>query len=80
VSKKYLKEKVIRRNIEMGSLKRRLIREPSESNIKISLLSRSAVHVNPEKDDSDANQLLSPTRQDSIKSKLKAGFSSSKKR
>lgn len=40
---------MIRRNMEIGGLKRKLIRDPSDSNIKISLLSRSEVKINPEK-------------------------------
>jgi hypothetical protein len=47
ISKKYLKEKTMRKNIEMGGVKRMFIRDPIESNLKINRLSQSVIHVNP---------------------------------
>lgn len=65
VSKKYLKEKTLRKNIEFGGVRRALVQETSPSNIKISLLSQSDYSLNPEKLDFASNLILSPTAHDS---------------
>lgn len=75
VSKKYLKEKTLRKNGEIAGVRRMLVQEPSPSNIKISLLSQSDYSLNPEKIEFTSNLILSPTAHDSSLPRRDAVFS-----
>lgn len=70
VSKKYLKEKIIRQNIQFSGLKRHLNPESKLSNIKISALTKSEIQLNTEKKKIDSYIFQSPKRFKSNTSKI----------